>query len=289
MNNIKTGTAQKLEITLDGAKWDPALATNKSKRAALLKGFTTKDQTKAWSVLSNEISSADSVKIEDNILSITIPTVSNYSIIRDQVVDIVIPKSVLLDYKYDIPVTNQQLKVTVPPFTPEKTIGELLTDGLADYIKNNGLENIRVMVPAKYVETISVNTTEFPGVGKEKESITIIEVTTNNAVEKVKVMIKGKEQEVTGEETEKNSTNKFTFVFTNLEKNSDLTVSVFGSGSDPLQGDIYKKITNGSKTYNELPKESFEGSYSLYTLLTDKTLLKDIFKYYSLTDLQVGK
>lgn len=275
-------------IALVGATWDPALPTNKNKLSTLLKGFTTKDQTKEWSTLVTAIQTSGyaSLSSDKKVLLIKVPKTINYSIIRDQLLDITIPKSVLADYKFDIPV-GTQLRITVPSITTNTTLGALLNADLDAYIKSNGLENIRVLVPEKNVQTISVNTNQLPGTGAEKKSITTIEVAVNSRVNKVVLNVKGKSGEVTREAT---GSNLFTFVFTNLDKDSELTVSVFGSGSsDPLQPAIYKKIGNGSKVYNELPRTTLTGSYSLYSLLTSKTLLQDILKYYTLDELKVGK
>ena len=64
-----------------------------------------------------------------------------------------------------------------------------------------------------------------------------------------------------------------------------MKISVF----DGLKSeDIYKKVGKGNKTYSEVTKNPITGSYSLYTLLTDSSLFKDIFKYYAPSDLEIG-
>ncbi|MFC5589092.1 hypothetical protein ACFPRA_09345 [Sporosarcina soli] len=274
---IKAGNAT-ITITLTGGiEWDPTIETNKSKKSALLKGFTVSDQTKEWSLLSKEISANAQFELNNakNALKITFPAVPDYSIIRNQVVDIKIPKSVLASYKDDIEVANK-LTITVPRGAiSDKTLGDLTAEELAKAIEDNK----RVIVPAKVVETIFVNTVELP----EKQSITTIEITTTSAVEQVQVTVAGGTAQ-----TVEPKGNKSVFVYTNLEKNSELKVSVFGSDkSKPLQSDIYKKIGKGNKTYSEIPKKDLTGSYSIYTLLTDKSLLKDIFKHYSIDELKV--
>lgn len=282
---IKTGNISFM-IKLEGAKWDPTLATNKSKRSSLIKGFTTSDQTKEWSLISSAILSSDtaiSINSTNDELTVTIPSVLGYSIIRDQEVSIKVPKSVLVDYKYDIQV-EQTFTIDVPTVNADKTFSEVLQDNFVEYIEANGLENIRVIVPGKKVQTISFNTIDID----KNNSLTTVEVRTNEEVEKVKLTVKSPSgEEFTREET---GSSHFIFVFSNLAKNSDLTISIYGkNGSDPLQPDIYKKIPKGSKVFNELPKKDFTGSYSLYNLLTDKSLLKDIFKYYTVDELKIGK
>ncbi|MCG7337143.1 hypothetical protein MHZ95_17935 [Sporosarcina sp. ACRSM] len=266
-----------ITITLDDAEWDSGITNNKSKQSALLKGFTVKDQTKEWSLVTKAAgSSATFTLIDNQTLSIKLPAVPDYSIIRKQEVSIVIPKSVLANYKYDIPV-SQKLIITIPDGTitdSSKSLGALTADELAKAIE----ENKRVNVPAKVVETIFVNTVELSGM----QSITTIEVTTTSAVEEIQVTVAGTTQTVNPK------VKKPIFVYSNLEKNSELKVSVFGSDkSKPLQSDIYKKIGKGSKTYNEIPKKDLTGSYSIYNLLTDKSTLKEILKHYSIDELKV--
>lgn len=281
-SSIKS-SEQTLTITLTGTKWDSSIATNSSKQSSLLKGFKVNDQTKEWTLVTNAIKKEKKFELSNNnaTLTITIPAVPEYSIIRNQVVDIVIPKSVLVDYKYDI--QANPITITVPN-TPvsDKTFRELLSEG----IEAADLEKIRIFVPEKKVETIYVNTTDFPGTGpgSQNDSLTTVEITANSEVNKVEVTVKGSQGEQVKEVT---GSNKFLFVFSNIEKNSELKVTVYGAGSDPLQADIYKKIGKGSKTYNELPKKNLTGSYSLYSLLTDKSLLKDILKDYTIDELKV--
>lgn len=272
------------KIKLTGATWDSSLPTNKSKQSALLKGFTVTDQTKEWALVIKEMGSSAKFTLNSagnglpagSELTITLPAVPSYSIIRKQEVNIAIPKSVLTNYKYDVPV-SQKLTITVPTLTAsDKSLGELSAEELADALKNNK----RVIVPGKKVETIFVNKVEFPS-----SSITTIEVTTTSDVKEVRLSI--------SENTSQTVTpvgNKSIFIFTNLEKNSELRISVFGDDkSKPLQADIYKKIGSGNKTYNELPKKDYAGSYSLYNLLTDKSTLKEILKYYSIDELKVSQ
>ncbi|OCA88890.1 hypothetical protein [Pseudobacillus wudalianchiensis] len=284
-SDITGGTS--FTITLDGAEWDPALPTNKSKVTTLLRGFTPQDQTKEWSMISSAIqSSSTSLTLAStNTLVIKVPAISNYTIVRKQEVNIVIPKTVLKDYKYDILVTGQ-LTINPNNVTADKKFSEALQEGLDQYIGNTSLENIRVTVPAKKVKTISANTVDIPS-ANGKSSITTIEVQANEGVNTVRLSVGGQDKAVTKAGA---GGGAFTFVYTNLEKNSELAVSVFQDGvSNPLQATIYKKIGSGSKTYNELPKKDLTGSYSLYRLLTDKSLLKEILKYYSADDLTIGK
>lgn len=278
-DQIKAGN-ETFKITLTGTEWDPTLLTNKNKKTALLRGFTATDQTKEWALLSKEISSNAQFELSDDqkVISITLPAVTGYSIIRDQVVNIIIPKSVLVNYKEDIAVADR-LTITVPSTPGDRSLNELTAEELADAMANNK----RVIVPSKKIEIISVNTVELPGSDKEKPSITTIEVTAAAGVKKVQVTVNGTLRTVThlGD-----TQSKSLFVFNNLERNSELQVSVFGDTIEPFQT-IYKKIGKGSKVYNEIPKNNLAGSYLLYDILMHKSLLKDILKHYSIDELKV--
>lgn len=281
-DQIKAGNIT-FELTLTGTEWDPTLLTNKSKKTALLKGFTVIDQTKEWALLSKEISTNGEFELSANqqIITITVPAVPGYSIIRDQVVNIKIPKSVLMNYKEDLTVT-EPLTITVPTFvTGGMSLDELTAEELAKAIENNN----RLIVPSKKVETIYVNTVEYPGTDKENPNITTIEVTAAAGVKTVQVVVAGSLPQTIIHSG--NAQSKSTFIYTGLEKNSELEIVVFGDGPEPLQSTIYKKIGKGSKTYNEIPKKNLAGSYLLYDILTQKSLLKDILKYYSIDELKV--
>lgn len=269
----KIGGKFKIEIMLNGTKWDPTITSNKSKQSTLAKGFTTKDQTKEWALITKAMASLTTTySLNGDKLTIEFATVPDYSIIRDQEVDIKISKFVLLDYKTDIEV-NGKLMITVLTATAsDKSLSDLTAAELLDAMMKN-------------VETILVNTVELPSAEKIKPSITTIEVTTNDDVKTVDISIAGQTQENVTQQG-----NKFTVIYKNLPKNSEMKVSVFGADhTKPLQADIYKKIGKGRKLYEEIPKKDYTGSYLIYDLLTDKTLLKDILKYYSIDELKVTK
>ncbi|WP_342600275.1 hypothetical protein MHB48_04045 [Psychrobacillus sp. FSL H8-0483] len=268
-----------ITITLgNGAQWDPTITSNKSKQAALLKGFTTSDQTKEWAKVIAAFKSSGKFELSGSTLTITLPAVAGYAIIRNQDVKITIPKSVIISSKSDV-VVSGNLLITLPSLgNITMTFAEFLEGDLTDAI----IKSSRLIVPKKNVESISLNTIDVASTGTKNSSITTIEVKTSSVVKKVAVTIGGVTKEVSGN-------NKFIFVFQNLDKNSEMKVSVFGNSNEQLQADIYKKIAKGSKTYNELPKKDLAGSYSLYPILTEKSLMKDILKYYSIDDLKVQR
>lgn len=205
------------------------------------------DQTKEWAILSKEISTNGKFEFsaDQKMLTITVPKVTGYSIIRDQVVNIKIPKTVLVNYKEDLPVA-EQLTITVPTFDGGTSLDKLTEKEFEDAITKNK----RLNVPSKKVEKIIVNTVDT---GKETPSITTIEVTAAAGVKKVQVIVEEGEKKTVMHVGDTQSTS--TFVYVGLEKNSELEIQVFGDGTEPLQSPIYKKIGKGNKVYTEIPKK----------------------------------
>ncbi len=288
--DIINGSAT-ITIALTDAQWVENLPANTRAKNALIKGFTVQDQQNEWKLVSTALSKAEVELDNDNELTITLPAVPNYAVIRDQEVQITIPKTALANGKNDIEVSNKLL-IQVPKVDTTESLAEILTaeGGLVGYLEGKNLEDIRVIVPPKIVQTINVNTIGLPGQGGKNDTLTTIEVLTNPAadaeVERAQITVpKGNTEEIQSLEGK----NRFIFVFQNLEPNSEMKIAVYGNGDEPLQSEIYKKVTKGNKTYNELPKKDLNGSYSLYRLLTDKSLFKDILKYYPVNDLKIGE
>lgn len=266
-------------ITLDGAEWDPTIATNKSKQSALIKGFSTLDQTNEWSKVTTALKASGTFTLLNSTqLRVTMPAVSNYAIIRPQDILIKVPKTVLKNSKVDIELTRG-INIGIPSLSGKMTFDQFL----AGELTGDMIKNARLIVPKKQVETIYVNTVEVPsGDASKINRITTIEITTDSLAKKVDITIGGSTKSVTG-------SNKFLFVYQNLPVDSEMSIKAFAKVTDtmPIQSAIFKKIGKGSKLYNELPKKDISGSYSLYQLLTDKSLLKDILKYYPVNDLTV--
>ena len=287
LDSNKTNT---FSITLERATWDPTITTNTSKQSTLLKGFSTDDQTNEWAKITAAIKKNGTFTLDSSTkLSITIPTVSDYAIVRKQIVDIKIPKTVLVEYKYDIAVEDK-ITISVPQVTSQQSFGKLLSENFNEYIKTD-FEKIRVIVPNKKIQTITSNTISI----SKSQTITTIEVVPfDNLLTKVVLTYKSLPASGEGEATENTLeatklNGKFMFILNNLPKNTEMQFSSYGSGSEKIQADIFKKIGSGNKVFNEIPKKDLTGSYSLYTLLTDKNLMKDILKYYSADDLIIGK
>jgi|GEM_PF-1484330 len=270
-------------ITLRDAVWDPTIETNAGKKSALMKGFTVSDQTKEWGLVTTAIAKSGTFKIDANDkgkLTISLPSVPDYSIVRDQKVAVTIPKTVLNGYKYDIP-TNQVLSITIPDLANETSFVDMLDSGLADFIEQNKIENIRVAVPKKNVEKFTTYVSEL---GKHK--VATVNVYTSHAAAKVTATLISNEGEVT-RTIERNVNNIFTLIFDDMKDDSTLHITVRNSSDEVIQ-EVFQKVAKGNKTYTIAPKTPLDGKYSLYSLLTEKSLLTNILKYYSLEDLKIG-
>lgn len=275
---IQTG-GNNLSITLTNAAWDPSIETNASKKAALLRGFAVTDQAKEWKLVTDAIVKDSTFKIEGSKLSITLPALPDYSIKRDQIVSIKIPKAVLSDYKYDMEIPSP-LKITILELRDSSSFVEKLESGLAAFIEQNGLNNLRVVVPERSIKTVTTSVSELNG-----HTIALIEVNANNETAKtVTATLASDGGEVT---KTANGPNRFSFVFDNVKNDSVLKLAVY-DGSGNLIQQIFKKMSKGKKTYNELPKTPLNGRYALQALLTEQSLLNEILKYYTLDELKIG-
>ena len=280
-------------ITLENAEWLKDLPNNTKAKNAFVKGFTVQDQQNEWKLVSTALTkdmklvfTKENEETDYTKLSIILPPAPGYAIVRDQVVQITIPKTALQNGKNDIEVSDK-LTIKVPevgkdPESFAETLGK--PDGLQGYIDN--LENVRIIVPPKVVQTITVNTIVIPGQDLDNSFTTIEVLATEENVNTVKITATGADGAIIKEET-KVGTDHFIFVFQNLEPNDEIKIGVYDKDGKLLQPEISKKITKGNKTYNELPKKDYSGSYSFYRLLTDKSLFNEILKYYSVHELGI--
>ncbi|PIC86130.1 hypothetical protein CSV72_09960 [Sporosarcina sp. P20a] len=278
-SEVRAGN-RSISITLVNAEWDPTIETNASKKSALLKGFVTTDQTKEWAIASSAIAKDGKFIVNNKTLSIQLPQNTSYSIVRDQRIVVTVPKSVLSNYKNDIQV-NQNLLIRVPVIQSEESFADILDSGLADYIDQFGINNIRIEVPKKVIQKVYTYATKLGN-----NSLTTVEVEADAFAKKAVATIHSADGEVS-KESEVRVNGKFTFVFDDVQPDSTLEVVVYDD-ADILVDSSFNKMVAGNKVFTDLPASPLEGSYTLYSLLTDQSLLTNILKYYSLEDLKVG-
>ncbi|RUL49813.1 hypothetical protein [Lysinibacillus antri] len=277
-SQIKNGTSFTLTL-YSGAEWNPTITSNKSIQNALLKGFAVNDQENEWKTITDKIVENNNFRLSNSnrSLTITIPSIKEFTIVRDQEISVKISKSVLTNYKYDIEL-NQKLKIAVPTISNNKSFQDVLQD-LSNFIATNNLEKIRVKVPEKKLEELQVTNVSVPNSG----NITTVKIKTNGTVNSGTLSVS------IGEANQSKliavGNNSYTFVFTNVDAKSDVKVSLT---SNNKVEEVFGKAGNGKKTYSLLPKKEIDGLYSLSDILTDDKLLKEIFKYYSPSELEVG-
>lgn len=268
-----------ITLTLTGTKWDPAIETVKSKKNALMKGFTTADQAKEWTAAVNAIANTGDFALsnDDMTLTISLKGTPNYSIIRNQEISVKVPKSVLAGYKYDI-VFSPQLSITAPTVSNGVSFAESLED-LPGMIDSGDINDFRVNVPVKKIQNVTTTV-----VKAGEKTITTIEVETSSDV--TGILVKRTPDDA-GEEFNRPGGGQFVMVFDNIAVNDQIELTAL-DGSTEVEK-VHQKIASGKKVNSKVPKTPLDGSYSLYTILTDKSLLTNILKYYSLDDLTIGK
>lgn len=266
-------------LTLDGSTWDSAIETVKSKKSALMKGFTATDQTKEWTTAINSIvDNADfTLSTDGTALTITLKGTPNYSIIRNQEISVKVPKSVLAGYKYDI-VFSQQFDITAPTVSNGVSFAESLDD-LPGMIDSGDINDFRVNVPVKKIQSVTTTV-----VKAGEKTLTTIEVETSSDV--TGILVK-RTPEDAGEEFNQPGNGQFVMVFDNIAVNDQVELTALDGGAEIEK--VHQKIASGKKVNSKVPKTPLDGSYSLYTILTDKSLLTNILKFYSLDDLTIGK
>ena len=154
------GGHKTITITLSNCTWAEDILTDFKKRNALITGFTVSSDLLSWDIVkaslkANPVSMA--VDSTNTMLTITLPAVTNYDIISDQIVNLTIPKSVLAPSVSDISVARQ-IVIELPMYTNWKSLDNLIGNGtLPAYLKNNPLDKIHLRVPKKYINTITIN------------------------------------------------------------------------------------------------------------------------------------
>ena len=273
-------------ITLTNGTWASDVAANTTKRRALIDGFIANNNRndKEWAKVKAALKAdpASVTRDSDSVVTIMLPPVPGYDITASQTVSLTIPKAALTGSSADV-IATPSFSITLPAYTSRGTLEESLANGNLDkYMETLPLNQIFIVVPKKYVNTIAINHTALGG-----SSVTIVDVLAEPEVASVKVTAGATERTATTYSLS-GGKRKFSLGFAGLSTPGEITVSVLDGAGNKLQGDVTRKISNGKKSYTEAPQTTLEGSYNLYKLMTDNALLKNILKYYSLADLTVG-
>jgi hypothetical protein len=271
-------------ITLANGAWAADVASSSSKKNNLLKGFVAATDTNNWSkvITALKAGAGSIVRTSDAILTINLPPVSDYDIITNQTVNITIPKAVLTQSSIDVTAATP-LTITIPAYAGKGALEENLANGsLANLMETVPLKQIMITAPKKYVSSVTINNSVLVNA-----SITSVDVLTDTDVATVKASAGGADRTATAY-TLTDGMRKFNLGFAGLETGADVIISALDGSGNKLQSDIALKIPSSKKSYSFAPKTSLSGSYSLYQLLNTNSLLKNITKYYSLSDLTVS-
>jgi len=280
-SNIVSGDAR-ITITLTSATW-VSDAASPAKIAALLKGFAPDSQPEQWKKIQSAASSATALLGSNNtVLTIILPAVADYDIVKDQTVAVTVPKAMTSSGSADINAGSFTIKAKTVSAT--MSLQDALSDGtLASWLENTPTLNIYLIVPPKHVYSVDASRKALG-----TSTITDVTVTTDAAVASVIITAGSNERRLDAPASTSAGKKIFNAGFTGVPDGSDLKVSVLNSEGNPIQAEMIIKLKSGKTTYSEMPKSDLSGSYSLHRLMSDDSLFKSILQYYKLSDIYVG-
>lgn len=301
-------------ILLGGIQWDPSLPTTSAKKSSLVKSFTADTSSASWALVQAALTSNSSSKYvisqtsySNDTLTITLPPVSSYNIIKNQTISLAkIPKTVLYQATADVPV-SAQIVINMPSTTDRGYLDSLMKDGsLVNYINQIPLTDIYLDVPTKYITSIvyqqatvsNTGTTSSGGSSSVTDTINSFDIYTDPHVDSVKVVINSTPY-TSSTPIDSTTGRKFNIAFA-TDNSSSATTSTTSSTSSSTSFDMtitameggnvvqtcYEKISS-PKTYSLAPSTDLSGYYSLYSLVNNSSLLSNILKYYLPSDLKV--
>lgn len=272
-----------ITITLTNASWATDLSTNATKRNALIDGFKATSDTTAWNLVKAALKANPSdFSVVGNQVILTLPPVPNYDIVANQGIYVTVPKSVLNQGTADIVVStaaSPSFTIYLPTLYLKGTLDNALKS-FNTYLSTYRLDEMMVVVPKKYLYSVTITNSDLGGT-----LVTTIDVVTDPGVYTVSGTV--------GATTRSSSVatfilpdgkKKFSLGFMGLNKDTDeVILSALDGGNYALQSSETVKISTKSKAL--APKTDISGTYSLYALTTNSTLLKNITSMYKLQDL----
>lgn len=281
-----------IELT-DGSSWDPKLTTTSSKINALVSGFMADSDSTSWAIVQKALKS--STLITDNsyklnsintILTITLPPVPDYDPVKPHEISLAIPKSVLVPATAEVDATGT-IQINLPATSSKGTLQLLIESGsFANYINTVPLKKIFLAVPTKYLTSV---VTKQNAIGNT--SVNSLDIYTHSNVTSVKVTINGTNYTSSSSSPSGNGL-KFNIGFSTTIPATGSVLPVDGiisvmNGSTNLQTPVTLKI-GGSKKYVLASTTDLSGRYSLYNLMNNSSLMKNILeKYYVPADITV--
>lgn len=274
-------------VGLIGNTWVSDIAFDKNKIRTLLKAFKADSEIKQWGLVQSALGNLDPadiviLSVSREMLIFILPAVPEYDIVNDQTIRLTIPKSLVETSDTDIDAGSFVISSTKAD--SHLNLKDAIEDGtIDDMLKNTSPHEIYIDVPKKHVTSMQINRSPLGDM-----YITIIDVFASDSVYSVKAVSDGLTR-IIDTYSASNGIRKFTIGFgSDLPNGADVTISTLDDKGRRLQPNIIEKVSNGVYKYTEAPKVALDGSYTLYKLMTDENLLKNILQYYRLADLTVG-
>lgn len=287
-----------IKVTLDNGKW--TLTTTQINN--LINGLTVTPDNASWSLVrtalkrGNSTNSATgtgnnyfSVSDENNdaykeTLTIALPAVPDYSPITDQTLTLTIPKS-LLPSSHQNNVIEATRDLCLPDFNEMVNLANALQgEEFSNAFGDNVLNEIYLRVPIKYLKSVTNKQAKFSSDEKGVYVNSLI-VYTDNAVDEVQVTVDGIEYTRNVFVEDAKGIRSFNVGFTTSEELYDTKIILLDEGGSILTEENVKMA--GTKS-NYTPKTTnLSGTYSMYKLVNNPTLLAKILDDYTLDDIDL--
>jgi|GEM_PF-2059076 len=146
-------------ITLTNDTWATDVASNTSKRTALLNALTSASESKEWKkvVTALKASPIALLRTSDTVVTITLPTCSDYNIAADQVVSLTIPRTVLTKATANVIASNT---FTISPVNPTAAITGTITTATETDIFEGGSTIIITLTDDTWASDVTSNATK---------------------------------------------------------------------------------------------------------------------------------
>lgn len=273
-------SSMSIVITLKGAKWNKQAVQSASAVSALLRGFKAQsepDKLKLWQSAKPKLTLAD-----DYTLSLDLPAIQAYDIVRDQEIQVTIPRS-LTTYGADISAGDIVVYASFPPYTIPFDEA-MRSNTLAYWLGYTSPDRVFIYVPYRHIDTITIYQQPMAG-----GYVTIIDVVTDSEVESVSATWSNIEHISANYTQQSDGSRKFSIGFAEVPPGANVAITPRDRYAQPLQKEAVKKVNTAKKTeYKEQPKTPIGGWYSLYQLTTDSKLLSTILSYYAPSELKAG-
>lgn len=277
---------KQITVNLTNGTWDPSFTRNSTKVNALVSGLTVNSDSTSWAMVQAALKSANLITNNpfalnslNTQLTITLPSVPAYDPVNNQTISLTIPKTLLVPPSADI-AANGQILISLPAYTSRGPLQSLLDDGsFTNYINTVPLAKIRLKVPPKHLTSV---VSSQASIGNT--TVNSLDCYTDNNVASVDVAVNGTDY-ISNTFVTYGNGRKFNVGFASSSPSyADTSISVLDSSNNSLQSVVPIKIS-GSKTYSLAPTPDLSGSYSLYRIVNNNSLLTNILKYYLPTDI----